>query len=166
MSSGTSRWPGWLSHPNAAAEWLAESDSDAGQSVSRASPSWAAPARTTSVRTFGPKADCRLGSSGLGRDDSWQKGQTRNSNTVYSCRNLPEYFWRHSINRGICKQQVLAFVLFHPPARPGGSFPAAVPAAQPGLSVHPTPTLTRPGRRRARRAGPRPRRRSSSRNYS
>ena len=162
MSLGTGGWPGWLSEsqPNAAAEWLAESDSDAGQSVSRACPSWAAPVRTTSVRTFGPKADCRRGSSWLGRDDSWPKGQTQNSN-------FPAVvFWRHSINRGICKQQVLAFVLFHPPARPGGSFPAAVAAAQPGLSVHPSPSLTRPGRRRARRAGPRPRRRSSSRNYS
>ena len=40
--------------------------------------------------------------------------------------------------------------------------PAAVPAEQPGLSVHP-PSRTRPGRCRARRAGPVPRRRRSRR---
>ena len=37
-----------------------------------------------------------------------------------------------------CCMQVLAFVLFDPPARPGGSLPRGgppVPAAQPGLSV-------------------------------
>ena len=56
MPMGTGGRPGWPARSNAAAEWPAESDSDAGQSSSRAGPSWAVSVSTTSVRTFGPKA--------------------------------------------------------------------------------------------------------------
>ena len=129
MSLGTGGWPGWLSEsqPNAAAEWLAESDSDAGQSVSRACPSWAAPVRTTSVRTFGPKADCRRGSSWLGRDDSWPKGQTQNSN-------FPAVVFLEALNQQRNLQAAGSRVRFVSPARPPWWFlpPRRSPPRSPG----------------------------------
>ena len=134
MLTGTGGRQGWPARPNAAAEWPEEPDSDAGQSFSRAGPSWAVPVRTTSFRTegrllaghfrAGPKADCRRGISGPGRDYSWPKGQTRNCETPG--RNL-RVFLHKAFNERNCKEQVLAFVLFDPPARLGGSLPCGGP---------------------------------------
>ena len=113
------------------------------------------------VRTFGPRADCRRGSSGPGRDNLWPKGQTRNSESPG--RNLREFYTLNSTKEVAACRCSRSFCLTRPPALVVLS-PAAVLTAQPGPSNLP-PSRTRPGRYRARRAGPGPRRRRSCRNY-
>ena len=69
-------------------------------------------------------------------------------------RNLRDYCTRHSTKEVAACRCLHSFCLTCPPALVVPS-PAAVPAAQPGLSLH-LPSRTRPGRRRALCAGPRP----------
>ena len=127
VSSGTGGQPGLPARSNAAAEWPAESDSDAGQSVSRAGQIWGStgPNHVSCTCTFGPKADCRRDSSGPGSDDSWPKGA--NSKKQIPLPVPRKFITRNPIYRRYAKKQMIAIVLFDLPPRPGGSLPRGGP---------------------------------------